>query len=643
MLIDVLSRTTRGIAGACVLMAGLTGPQLLEAQDGSGAPAAGSDNGGGAIHLERLVPADTFAFASFAGLDACSRTATELGLYKLWQEEEVQDFLKSLVGQLNGFAEQAPAQAKQQWEMAKALLSGRISVAFTGLTMIYLNDEPGFFPMPAIVASLELGPRRQMCEQLIDSLLAENMDTRPLRFFERDAMEYRGHKVQVLRSKRLDPGFSVCWTFAGDSLIATLNPRAMKKALDRLAGHADGPSLAQNPRLAKARAKTGATALTEIFVDVPAITSRIRGLIPDEMRDVIHKLGLDGINGAYLVSGVRGDQGFEGMFVDAAAPRRGWLKAVEAPVGKAELSRIPDTAAVVLASRDNIAEVYDLVWSSMADLIPPSEFALILRDRSRLEQEMGLTIREDIIGALEGAWVAYAEAPRNGFIPNVVLSVGIADRAKAERAMGVLLASIGLESRQLEYGGNTMTVVELRGDAPVSPSYAFIDDHLVIASTPVGLKKLIRAQKKPQRKSILDNPQFQAAMQGLQPEQASGLAFVDTKRVAALGYNFAETMLPGMVDADELPVDLAMMPSSDVVLAHLKPWAIATRFDQDGALCVGRLDGTGTALALIGRVVLESPGVLPYAIGRMAGSFGRGGRGARSTAYPPARSGRRER
>jgi len=568
---------------------------------------------GGRLSLEALVPNDVFAFVSMAGLDESSAAAEQLGLYRLWKEPEVQQFFAKIIGAYEREAAKAPPEAVAHWNTWKELVRGRVSGALGGLTVVWTRDGP--IPIPGAVLSLDLGERREAFQQTIERMLALEEVKRGMRGVERLTQNYRGQEIQVFRQVRYYPQLSICATYIDNLLLIGVNSSLLKKCIDN---HQDGgrQTLAHSPSFQRSRGKGAPNPLLEAFLNIDGFTKRVRGLVPDEWLEVLGDLGFDGINSIYYATAVEGSGALDTLFVDAPQPRRGLLAISPGPISAATLQRVPKDAVYCEAARFDVGPMYDALWAAMAKVVPPREFRRVERGLAWAERKLGFKIRDGLLAALGKEFLFYATLPRNGLIPNFIATIEIQDREKAEQVMATALEMTGVKSRAVAFGEHTMNVVNLGPGAGVSPAFAFIQDKLVVSLFTAGLKNYIRQIQRPQA-SIVDSADFQDTFQNLERSRAEWLAYYDVRRLASYGYNAAESLLPTLLDPDEVPVDPAMLPTLDVVLKHLGGWAGTSYCDQDGVVMKFRWPVVAGYLALWGRFLDKAPGFPPLVLERM--------------------------
>ncbi len=477
----------------------------------------------GPLCLEKMAPDDIFAFVTLAGLKNCSAAAEDLGLYKLWKEPEVQGFLKKILGMYKEMAADVPPSAVAEWNQHKALLEGRISAIAGGLTVVWTRDAP--IPVPGVVVALDLGDRREVFRQMFNSLLDSDDFKHELRGVVRSTLDYHGHEVMVFKQERYYPQLSICTAFVENLFLVGLNKPLLLKCLDNLKG---ARTLVDLPSFRRSRTKTGDKPLIEVFLNVDGFTSRIRGLIPEEWLGVLHSLGLDSINAVYYASAVKDGDSLDTLYLDAPHPRRGLMNLSTRPISEQSLAFVPKHAAFFEIWHMNLAEAWDAVWKAMAQVVPPRHLRYVQRGLAGVERELGMKIRDGLLAALGEEVIAYAELRPNNMIPNVVLSVEVKDKVKANHVLNAALDMGDLKAREVPFGDRTMKVIRLEDDVPISPSYAFVENRLIFSLTPVGLKNALRHLGQA-RDSVLDSPAFQETFKVLDWKKSAYIVPVATK------------------------------------------------------------------------------------------------------------------
>ena len=524
------------------------------------APAAAQE----ALRLEHIVPADVFAFVDFAGLDTCSDAAEELGLYQLWSEPEVQEFIAVLVDEYNSMAGHTPPEVQQQWEMAKGLLGGRISMAVGELHITWADEMP--MPHPGGVMALDVSGRRDQMIEMFDTILPPENDA--AMGFRRSIVERGGFEMIRLEQVESDPKLTLFVTFVENLMLVGVEEELIGQCIDNLGG-SGSETLAASGAFRRARSKSQGTRLLELFVNFDALANRIGGLIPVEVRDLLDTLGLSDLNAAYYTSAVHGGDSFDTLYFDAPGARRGLLaSSTGGGIDASSLAMVPAGAAHFTAMEFNAGNLYDTLWSAFSGFAPSEIVNEANREIVNVEQMLGFGIRDGLLSSLGEELVIYTELPTNGFVPNVVATMQLADADSFQNILGTVLGMTGVPLREISYRGHAIQIIAA-DDMPVAPAFTVLDDQLIVALSPGGLKNVLKGMEDGTGASITSSESFASTFEGMSWEGAEMVQFIDVPRLAAFGYNAAENLLPGMVNEGDLPVDLYMMPSQETVLAHI--------------------------------------------------------------------------
>jgi len=151
------------------------------------------------------------------------------------------------------------------------------------------------------------------------------------------------------------------------------------------------------------------------------------------------------------------------------------------------------------------------------------------RDLATLDQKIDLLAQRFLVGAgidyatdlrpWLGSQVALAIAPRDaGAEPPMLLVVAVKDRGAAEEAAPRIISRAEASFRREEHRGVVMMVGE-------SASYAFVDELLVVSSTPDRLRTVIDTARG-EAPSLADQVAFQSAMHRL-PADHLASTYVD--------------------------------------------------------------------------------------------------------------------
>ena len=209
---------------------------------------------------------------------------------------------------------------------------------------------------------------------------------------------------------------------------------------------------------------------------------------------------------------------------------------------------VPDGALAYVSFKDLEAQISKL-RDAFAQVEPEIE-----RDIGRFENELGVSIEEDIGPLLAGEGALYVR--QSLFIPEVTLLLEVEDEAGAMDVVDSLIAGsreylpLG-EPRTVDIEGVEARQVDI--EEPVSLFYAAFDGHLVVTTQRSGITAL---QEDDDRLSSDDR--FQGALDDAgMPDETTGFAYVDLKSTIPYVLDFlgAGEDVPEEVDRNLEPLD----------------------------------------------------------------------------------------
>lgn len=578
------------------------------------------------LTLEAISPESTMLFASFAGIDACSKAAEDLGLYRLFADPQTQAFLGKLLEKYQEVAAQTPEEDQGQWDAIKSVLSGRIAVALTGLT---ISTEATIPVLPSAIVALDVGNNQDQAKGMLDQLLQEIQPMLDENGVTHEVKPFKGVDVHVYKVSLQGFDFAVCYAFLDNLMLASVGQGPIRKAIN-FSQRENSKTLATSAVFNRCRSKSKGKALLEFYTNIHAMTKRFKLLIPGEYMEQVEASGLGGASALYVASAVHDGDSFDTIYLDAPAPRKGLLALDNGkPLSKESFRLVPRDALAVVGLRCDLAKAWDTVWASFTALADPEMIEQGQSWIAMAEKEVGFRIREDILAALGEEMIVYAEMPRELRIPKIVASIGIRDREKAETLIGAMLTQVPVDFRTLKHGRHTIRMATPRGwnNFPGSPCYCLLEDRLLLSPTRSGIEEALDRLDNPQAESIAAASNFRETFGGMPWDRSSVIWWVDTKRALGFAYEAAYDVLPGIMPAS-MPMDIAQMPSLETFLRHVNSMGGVAWGDDDGIVFQNRTIGVASALAIAGRIVDRAPGAVPWVIKRMVqdfdGTFGGG-------------------
>jgi prepilin-type processing-associated H-X9-DG protein len=216
---------------------------------------------------------------------------------------------------------------------------------------------------------------------------------------------------------------------------------------------------------------------------------------------------------------------------------------------------------------------------------------------------MGANVKTDLIDSLGDEWVIYTDPTvgGNGFVGGALVN-RLRDAQREEQALGAMeVAFNNVVASRMKNEKMTIAIRTTERDGLtihylafpiVSPAWAIRDGNLYVGLYPqvvAGSAAFVKSGGK----SILENPQFQAARKGLpgadEAKQTSGVSFVDLPRTAASAYPMwlMISRYAGFADLFGVQSPPMLLPPLASIQGHLTPAASASWWDATGRHSVG--------------------------------------------------------
>jgi hypothetical protein len=369
-----------------------------------------------------------------------------------------------------------------------------------------------------------------------------------------------------------------------------------------------------------------------LFVDAERIMGTIDALIAEESEEdlaqwhaVRDALGLDGVKRFVYAAGFEGKSWRCEAFLDAPAPRRGLVAALEGkPLDDAQLKIVPQSATWLQVSQLDIAAVYDAILESVIASNPQAMIAW-QQKLAALTRDTGVDL-DELIRQFGPTWIMYNDPAVSG---TMGLGLSIVNRPAETAALEAQLSTLeDFANAQLEkqqrvpfrfkrIPSDGMTIHSLA--VPMfSPSWAVRNGNLYITLFPqaIVMADLYAQQSGP---SILDNEKFLAVRKralGGAAEPATSLTYVDLPQTAPQsyqGYMMLTQTVAAMMPAEAAP-DM-LLPPLGLILPHLEPAGSAGWADEAGFHCRGVSPFPGSSLLSQNATLFSNGGVVVPAVG----------------------------
>ena len=337
-------------------------------------------------------------------------------------------------------------------------------------------------PVYAFVA-LDAGPRKQELASALakaEELLAEQL-------IETDVGSARMHSL-----KDTD-GVPLYWGWIGGNFVLAINDGAGAAVT-----YLSKPRAVAPEYLSKLPGRGDAMAM---YVDIPKAWSIVETFARNEAgaddidmaAELLGKLGLCNIGSVAARAGFDGADLVGTSMLEVEGPRTGLLAAFK-PTGPAMFDMVDARAMNASTFNCDLAGVYDTIMEAVKAASPDEGWPEIQQGIADIEAQMGLSIRNGLLGSLAGPVVSYSfatgslpEAPMGGFVVVAKLKdaklLAEAMTKLGEFAQGASEGMLQISS-QTQDDGKTVNVWMMAPLAmmQVMPSWSIVDDNLVLGS-----------------------------------------------------------------------------------------------------------------------------------------------------------------
>jgi hypothetical protein len=227
-------------------------------------------------------------------------------------------------------------------------------------------------------------------------------------------------------------------------------------------------------------------------------------------------------------------------------------------------------------------------------------------------------LRRDLLGNLDGESLYY-QTPGHGIgaTGDMVFAGKVTSVDKVKRGLDLLMKvpsrfELPVSAREETFEDTKITMLDLAQvlgpmaaiAGAINPCYAFRDGYLVCSTTTEGLKSLLQRIKTPPKDSVLDSEDFSKAWARLPADRVpTGVGYTNVKASFESGYNglVGLTMIPQVSQIlQQLPIDLALLPTADSVSKHLFGAVSASYRDGEGELSLAFSPVGAEAFVLVG-------------------------------------------
>ena len=395
---------------------------------------------------------------------------------------------------------------------------------------------------------------------------------------------------------QVQPPFPVKVVHKGD-LVAVMvgydNPEA---AL------ADGKGLAGDAIFTRAMSRLIKDPAAAVYVDYEKLLNMFRPLMASgdpnaaaTFESVWKATGFQDLKRAAVTSGFDGNDWGTQAFVEAPAPRTGFLKLMsDKPIADGFLAAIPMDVTLAAAGRLNLSGVLDTL-RKVAQAADPNVGRQLDQCLDQVSRRSGVDIQKDLLDSLGDEWACFIDPAIGGRgLAGITAVNRLKDAARFEQSLSKIedfaLKQIEQQipsSGQLHLSFQTIKssglTIHYLAVPLVSPSWVVSDGRLYVSAYPQVAAAAARhgAGKGP---SILDNPGFTALRKRLGRENPTSFTFMDLPKTApdAYGLWLVINRVPGFADLFGLKSPPMLLLELSKLQAHLSPAGSVSWVDQEG-------------------------------------------------------------
>ena len=312
------------------------------------------------------------------------------------------------------------------------------------------------------------------------------------------------------------------------------------------------------------------------------------------LRDVS---GLAGVRQVVLTAGIEDRLWSTQIFMDAPAPRAGFLSLIDhAPIQPEHLTHIPQTVTHLQAGTLDPTRVLE-VTRNVLEAVDPALVEQLDGAMAWASEEVGIDLETQMLGSFGSHWSFYVDPMIAG---NSLSSMVIVNQLRDAQAMTTALTQLGDLANDamdgaLDGGEAPFTIRfnrrEIQGQTIVSlgipylsPSWMVYEDKLYFALYPQALEMALEHSGEAQD-SILSNTAFQETMARFGEVAPTSLSFTDLPETAPNGYGMtlliAQSITGGLEMFSGEP-SAFLLPPIGKLLPFIEPAGSVAWVAEDG-------------------------------------------------------------
>ena len=559
-----------------------------------------------AFTIEHALPAAPLLHVSIDGREAKTK-CRELALGKFWNDPQVKQFLAPVMPMVEGMLGEAEKELTNNTGMTfddiLAVLSGHVTMTVTDFAM----TDTGSPDVDAVMTMELSGANKETLAKL--AAMAEGA--------MRDGMGMEPAQVDVagVSALQVDMGGDgpvITWARFGNYMIAGTNQATLAGVVNRLKARSPAGGLMSDPGFSKTARKVAPSGkpMLMAYANLESVLGLdIIDMVADEepmVGTVIDMLSLDDLTGAgyamcmegkgiadrFHIGRKRNAKGIWSIYRHRSSELVGLDVAPENSFYFAGWAVTPEQVDEALTAVEKWGRVF-------AEEFGEDVFGEITGFVAEIEKRLGFSLRKDLLpkfGDEAAMWVA--PSPFGGLFPEIVLAIGVKEPAAVQGYIDRAARAYDADGlvRNFDFNGKRMTYFQVgdlipQGRAPVGfglkPTWMFDGKFLMVALAPQTLKHRVLA-KRHQQPTMRVNRDFQdimAHMRRYNPEFGKdNVGYFDFGGATTFVVDTVAPIVQSIRPPEEVPLDLALFPTSDVFHRHLFGMVSGNTYAQDGML-----------------------------------------------------------
>ena len=267
-----------------------------------------------------------------------------------------------------------------------------------------------------------------------------------------------------------------------------------------------------------------------------------------QVRNVVEAIGLANVPYVAVVTGLDEAGMVSNVQVRVEGEPTGLVALAAAkPLAAVDLTAIPSDATIAIAGRldpDSLMETIRFLVGK----INPRAAENLNAEIGKIEEDLGIRLRDDLLRPLGDTWSAYNSPSEGGFVlTGLTVVTRLRDPDRLAKTHAKLLATArGLLERQPEgrpkvrivsfkFGVREVNYLDIP-NFPIAPAWSVTDKELVLATFPQNVKAYLAHRSN--FRSLAETKEVAAAVQSESPPMAIG--YQNTRQLFAILYPIVE-------------------------------------------------------------------------------------------------------